>query len=206
MLKILGRRTSSNVMKVLWACDEMGLKYEQVDIGGSFGGNDKPDYLAKNPNGRVPTIDDDGFILWESNAIVRYLASQHGVGGLWPTDAKVRGDADRWMDWQQTVLAPAFFPCFWNLVRTPEDKRDMGAVQKSKEATAKAWEMVDRALSGRKFIAGDSFTMGDIPIGMMVFRWYTLAPEFKKPANLDSWYKRLQERPAYKTHCMNPLS
>ena len=106
MLKIYGRKTSSNVQKVLWCCDEIGLAFEREDIGGEFGGNKTPEYLALNPNGLVPTIDDGGFILWESNSCVRYLAAKYGKGKLWPVDLQVAASASRWMDWQLSTVNP----------------------------------------------------------------------------------------------------
>ena len=124
MLKILGRKNSSNVQKVLWCCDELGLAYEREDVGGSFGKNRDPEYLALNPNGLVPTIIDDGFVLWESNSIIRYLAAKHGRGTLYPEDLRARALAERWMDWQLSVLGPAIGPVFWGLIRTPPGKRD----------------------------------------------------------------------------------
>lgn len=119
MLKIWGRANSINVQKVLWCCDELSLEYERIDAGGPFGRTQNPDYLAMNPNGLIPTISDDGFTLWESNAIVRYLAAKHGVGGLCPEDLRERADADRWMDWQLGTLWVALRPVFIGLVRTP---------------------------------------------------------------------------------------
>jgi len=206
MLKILGRKTSSNVMEVLWLCAELGLKYDRVDIGGPFGGNDTPEYLAKNPNGLVPTIEDDGFILWESNAICRYLASKHAGGKpIWPDDLQIRGEADKWMDWQLSRLAGAMGPIFLNLVRRKPEERDMKAVQAGIKAGCDAWGILDRHLKGRKFVAGEHFTIGDIPVGIHAFRWFTLVKDRPAMPNLEAWYARLQERPAYREHCMNPL-
>ena len=129
MLKIWGRTTSSNVQKVMWAIGELGLKYERVDIGGPFGKNNEPAYLAMNPNGLVPTLEeDDGFLLWESNSIVRYLAAKHGPGKLEPKDLRAQASAARWMDWQLSVAGPAITPVFWGLIRTPPEKRDQGAI------------------------------------------------------------------------------
>ena len=198
MLKILGRRTSSNVMKVLWTCDEIGLPFERVDIGGPFGGNDKPDYLALNPNGLVPTIDDDGFILWESNAIVRYLAAKHGK--LAPSDLKQRADADRWMDWQLSVLGPAFGPIFLQLVRTPEAQRSQAAIDGAVEKTGKAMQLLEQRLQGRRYVCGDQLTMGDIPFAAILHRWFKL--DFKRPPlpTVEAWYHRLAERPGFKKH------
>ena len=124
MLKIWGRLSSVNVQKVVWCADELGLRYERRDVGGTFGGNDTPEYLAMNPNGLVPVIEDDGFLLYESNAIVRYLAAKAaGPGALWPSDARHRADVDRWMEWQSTGYTPAMWGAFWMLVRTPAEKR-----------------------------------------------------------------------------------
>src|SRR5262249_15935258 len=123
MLKILGRKTSSNVQKVLWCCDEIGLAFERSDVGGTFGGNKTAEYLVLNPNGLVPTIDDDGFVLWESNPIVRYLAAKHAMGTLCPADLRKRADADRWMDWQQTVVAGAVGGVFPAVRRSAPDAR-----------------------------------------------------------------------------------
>ena len=123
MLKIWGRKTSSNVMEVLWLCGEIDLKYDRVDIGGPFGGNDKPEYLAKNPNGLVPTVEDGDFILWESNAICRYLAAKYAPGStVWPDDLQTRAEADKWMDWQLSVVGAMITPIFWGLVRTPPSR------------------------------------------------------------------------------------
>jgi glutathione S-transferase len=198
MLKIWGRANSVNVMKVLWAADEVGRPYERVDIGGAFGGNDQPAYLALNPNGRVPTIEDDGLTLWESNAIVRYLAGRYGAGGLCPADPKARADADRWMDWQQTTAAPPMTTLFWGYVRTAPEKRDPAALEAARKQAAGIWPTLERALEKRAFVAGDSLTMGDIPIGCMVHRWFALPIERPALPALAAWYERLKQRPGYR--------
>ena len=205
MLKILGRRTSGNVMKPLWAADEMGLEYEQVDIGGKFGGNREDDYLAMNPMGLVPTLVEDDFTLWESNAITRYLCEKHGQGSLWPTDSRVRAVADTWMDWQQTTCSPMMFPVFWGLVRTPEAERDHDAINAGIERGYKVWGVLDRHLADRAFVAGDTFTMGDIPIGPQAHRWLNLVEERPPMPNLEAWYQRLTERPAFRKNVMIPI-
>src|SRR6266581_3025713 len=132
VLKILGRKTSSNVQKVLWCCGEIGIAFERKDIGGDFGGNKSPDYLRLNPNGRVPTIDDDGFVLWESNVIVRYLASTYGQRRLL-LEGKARWVGEQWMDWQQTTLLPPMRTVFWQLIRTPADRRGAAVAQAAHE-------------------------------------------------------------------------
>ena len=145
MLKIWGRVNSVNVKKVLWAAEELGLKYERIDAGREFGVVNTPEYKKMNPNSLVPTIDDAGFVLWESHAIVRYLAAKHGAGTLWPVDLRQRADSDRWMDWAFTFQA-SLRAVFWNLVRTPE-KRDMQAVDEGRKKCAELLAIPDRALA-----------------------------------------------------------
>lgn len=206
MLKILGRKTSSNVMKVLWLCAELDIEYEREDIGGPFGGNDQPEYLAKNPNGLVPTIDDDGFVLWESNSITRYLAAKHGAGSpIWPDDPQTRASAERWMDWQLTTIAPSITPIFSNLVRTPEGERNMDAVAAGIKSGHRVWGILDAQLANNDYVAGKDFTVGDIPAGIHAFRWFNLVEDRPAMANLEAWYGRLQERPDYREICMNSL-
>lgn len=200
MLKIWGRTTSSNVMKVLWACGEMGISYERVDLGGPFGGNDTPAYRALNPNGVVPTIEDDGFVLWESNAIVRYLGRKHGAGGFVPADARMEADADRWMDWQQTNLNPTFVPIFLGLARTPEAQRDHAAIAAAVEKTQGLLAILDRRLADRPFVAGGEFSMGDIPFGPTVHRWYNLPVPRRPLPHLEAWYGRMKQRSAFATN------
>src|SRR5262249_30660124 len=142
-MKIWGRTTSSNVQKVMWAIGEMGLKHERIDIGGPFGKNREAAYLAMNPNGLVPTLEeDDGFLLWESNSIVRYLAAKHQAAVLEPKDLRTRARASKWMDWQLSVLGPAITPVFWGLVRTPPEKRDPAAIAAATTTTADAGQML----------------------------------------------------------------
>src|SRR6266852_5561281 len=138
MIKIWGRNTSINVQKVMWAIDELGLARERIDVGGPFGKNNEPAYLAMNPNGLVPTLEEDDFVLWESNSVVRYLASKYGAGTLEPADLRARASASRWMDWQLTTTAPAIQPLFWGLIRTPPEKRDHAAINAAKEKVAAA--------------------------------------------------------------------
>jgi len=173
MMKIWGRNTSSNVQKAMWAVGELKLEHERIDVGGKFGMNREPKYLAMNPNGLVPTLEeDDGFLLWESNSIVRYLAGKHDKAGvLEPKDAHVRALASQWMDWQLSVLGPAITPAFWGLIRTPEDKRDMAAIKASQDKTVIAMLMLEERLGKAKFVAGDSFSYGDIPVGIMCYRY-----------------------------------
>jgi len=206
MLKILGRKTSSNVMEVLWLCGELGIEYDREDIGGPFGGNDQPEYLEKNPNGLVPTIEDDGLTLWESNAIMRYLAAKYAPGAsIWPDDLQARAAADKWMDWQLSAVGPQITPIFWGLVRTPEAERDMAAIEAAIKLGHKVWGILDKQLAKTDFVAGSELTLGDMPVGVHAFRWFSLVDDRPAMPHLEAWYARLQDRPAYREHCMNPL-
>ena len=200
MLKILGRNNSSNVQKVMWAVGELGLPHEREDVGGAFGRNKDPAYLAMNPNGLVPTIIDDGFVLWESNAIVRYLAAKHGAGTLEPKDPQARARANQWMDWQVSTVGGAIFGAFWGLIRTPAEKRDPAAIKASQEKTTEALQMFDAWLAKNAYAAGTAFSMGDIPLGIMSYRFWQLVPDHPKLPNLKRWYDAIAARPAFRTH------
>jgi glutathione S-transferase len=195
MLRIFGRISSVNVQKVVWCARELGLPFERTDVGGAFGGTDTPAYRAMNPNGLVPVIDDDGFVLWESNAIVRYLAAAHGEGGLWPVSLETRADADRWMDWQATELGPAMRDAFIQLVRTPPGKRDQARVDASASASERLIALLDAHLARRDYVSGHAFTMGDIPLGAQVHRWFGMPLSRVPRPNVDAWYARLRARP-----------
>jgi glutathione S-transferase len=206
MLVIWGRDNSVNVQKPLWCLEEMGIAYERRDAGGAFGIVDTPEYRALNPNGLVPTMDEDGFILWESNAIVRYLAAKHSAGNLWPVDLRIRAEADRWMEWQNTTLWPALRPVFWNLIRTPVDQRDPDEMEASRLKSAQVLGILDAHLATRAFVAGDDFTMGDIPVGCGVWRWMALPIERPPLPNLQRWFDALAQRPAFAKTVMTPLT
>lgn len=206
MLKIWGRANSINVQKVLWCCAEMNLPYERVDAGGQFGVNNTPEYLAMNPTGLVPTVNDGGFVLWESHAIVRYLSRKHGLGTLCPKDDTAAADADRWMEWYSTTLWNNLRPVFWNLVRVAPDKRDMKAVEDGRSKMADNLNMVEANLSSRTFVAGNTLTMGDIPMGVAVHRWFNLSIERPDLPRLAAYYERLKQRPGFAKHCVVPLT
>ncbi|HZA55768.1 MAG TPA: glutathione S-transferase family protein [Candidatus Udaeobacter sp.] len=206
MIKIWGRTDSSNVQKVLWCCGELGLDFDRVDLGGKFGGNKEKSYLDMNPNGLVPTIQDGDFVLWESNSIMRYLLEKYGQGRLLPPTPEGRASANRWMDWQLTTLGPSIVPLFWTLIRTPQEKRDPNVVNSALEKTSNAWKIVDQQLTRSPYVAGDALTLGDIPLGVWAYRWYNLAIERPRFAQIDAWYKRLCQRPAYQKHIMIPVT
>jgi glutathione S-transferase len=206
MIKIWGRTDSSNVQKVLWCCGELGIEFERQDWGGKFGGNKDQDYLVMNPNGLVPTIKDGDFVLWESNSIMRYLNAKYAQGKLLPSTLEGMAIANRWMDWQLSVLNPSIVPLFWNLIRTPQDKRDPKAVQSALDKTSAAWQMVETQLGRSAFVAGDNLSLGDIPLGVWAYRWFNLPIERPPQSNLENWYGRLQQRKPYQTHIMIPVT
>ena len=194
MLVIWGRNNSVNVQKALWCCEEMSIPYKHIDAGGAFGVVNTPEYRRLNPNGLVPTLDDDGFVLWESNAIVRYLAAGHSVGNLWPHSLKARADADRWMDWQATELGPAMRDAFVHLVRTTAEKRDQNKVAASTNASERLIGILDEHLAKRDYMTGGAFTMGDIPVGLQVHRWLGMPVARVPRPNVEAWYARLRAR------------
>lgn len=197
MLRIWGRVNSVNVKKALWAAEELGLQYERIDAGLHFGVTKTPEYRRMNPNSLVPTIEDDGFVLWESHSIVRYLAAKHAAGTLWPTDLRVRADAERWMDWAFTFQS-AMRDVFWGLIRTPPEKRDAKAIEAGAKRSAELLEAVlETALAGKDYLAGKSFTMGDIPLGCEVQRWMRVPLERPRLPNVEAWFERLRARPAF---------
>jgi glutathione S-transferase len=202
MIRIWGRNTSSNVQKVMWAVGELDLPHERIDVGGSFGKNNEPAYLAMNPNGLVPTLEEDGFFLWESNSIVRYLAAKHGAGGLEPADLRARARASSWMDWQLSVASPALFGMFWGLIRTPPEKRDHAAIDASRTRTTAAMEILDAQLAKTPFLAGDALSMGDIPAAVMAYRFRRLVPERARLDHLERWFGAIEARPAFKQHVL----
>ena len=206
MLKILGRNNSSNVQKVLWALGELDLEYTRDDIGGPFGGNRESDYLAMNPNGLVPTLVDGNTVLWESNVIVRYLARKYAPNSLLPDSLTDLTQAEQWMDWQQTVVAPAHFPVFWGLIRTAPEDRDLDAIKSGRDRFEQAMTILDHHLSDSAFVGGESLSIADIPVGIMVYRWFTLDIERMELPSLHRWYQRLTDRPAYKNTVMIGLT
>jgi glutathione S-transferase len=198
MIKIWGRNTSSNVQKVMWAIGEIGLEHQRIDVGGPFGKNREAAYLAMNPNGLVPTLEEeDGFLLWESNSIVRYLAAKHRSTMLEPADLRIRARASAWMDWQLSVLAPAITPGFIGLIRTPPEKRNQAAIDESKRKTIAAFALLDAELDKHAYVAGDAFSYGDIPAAVMANRYRQIVPERPTLSNFERWYGAIAARPAF---------
>jgi glutathione S-transferase len=194
-----GRDTSANVQKVRWALAELGLPYEHIQLGGRYGGNRTPDYLALNPQGLVPTLRDDDLVLWESHAIVRYLAAKYGAGRLWPERIADRAESDRWTDWTATTLQPAWIETFYLFYRTAPGERDGAAIAQSREAAERAFALIDGRLAATRFLAGDQLTYADIVAGISMFRWTTMGLEGRKSfANVDRWHADLRARATYR--------
>jgi glutathione S-transferase len=201
MIKVWGRTTSSNVQKVMWAIGEMKLPHERIDIGGPFGKNREAAYLAMNPNGLVPTLEEeDGYLLWESNSIVRYLAAKHKSSVLEPADLRIRANASKWMDWQLSVASPAIFGVFWGMTRTPPEKRNHAEIEESKKKTTAAVAMMDAQLGKTAYLAGDAFSYGDIPVGIIAYRYRQLVPDRPPFPNFERWYAAISSRQAFKDH------
>ncbi len=206
MIKIWGRPNSINVQKVMWTVGEIGLEHERIDAGGAFGGLDSEDYAKLNPNRLIPAVVDGEIVVWESNACVRYLAAKYGKADFYPGSVEVRAHADMWMDWQAMTVNPRLGVVFWGLIRTPVEKRDMNAINEAANRVAEMWKRLDRWLSDRTFVAGDEFTMGDIPVGAAFYRYNELPITRPHLANCERWYQTLKSRGAYRQHVMIPLT
>lgn len=196
-ITLWGRLNSANVQKVVWALGELGLGYEHIPLGGSFGGNDSAEYRALNPNGLVPTLKDGELVIWESHAIVRYLAGQYGAGVLFPSAPATRALADQWTDWTATSFQPAWIGVFWGLVRTPESKRDAAAIAKGIAATVRCFEIMDGQLKRTPYLGGDALTYADLAAGVAMYRWTTMETGTALPPAVKDWHKRLNASPAF---------
>ena len=208
MLRIWGRISSINVQKVVWCAGELGCEFERIDAGGAFGVVDTPAYGRLNPNRKVPVIEDDGFVLWESNAIVRYLCARYGGvpgGGLMPASLTARAECDRWMDWQATEFSPMLRDAFLQLIRTPPEQRQPAVIEESVRRCEPLLAILDEALADRAFLVGDGFTMADIPIGCTVHRWLALPIERIARPNVDPWFERRRNRAAAQAILALPL-
>lgn len=207
-LQLWGRANSVNVQKVLWCFHELGLDFERIDAGMQHGRNTDSDYLAMNPNGRVPTLRHGDFTLWESNAIVRYLALTFDHGSeLYPLAPKIRAGIERWLDWVLSTLQPAERPLFWGLVRTPPAQRDMAALQTTADENGKLWAMIDTRLAGGDYLEGGAFSLADLVIGCYARRWFGVNGVTRLGmANLERWYDTISQRPGFVAHVALPLS
>nr|WP_319390916.1 glutathione S-transferase [uncultured Cohaesibacter sp.] len=205
-MKIWGRTNSTNVRKVLWCAEELGLEYSLVPAGGAFGVVATPEFRALNPNGLVPCLEDGSLVLWESNAIVRYLARQYGGEDLAPSDARVWANADKWMDWASVSFASPFRDLFWNMVRATPESRDEEAIIRGGKQCAALMGIADAALEKTQWLSGEGFGIGDIPLGCIGYGWFNLPIERPHLPALEAWYDRLSQRPAYRKAVMTGLT
>lgn len=207
MLTVWGRRNSFNVQKVLWLVGELDLPHSHIPAGGSFGLNDTPEFLAMNPHGRVPVIDDDGTVVWESHAILRYLAARFGGEALWPADPRARAPVDAWMEWCATALHPALInEVFIAFFRTVEAKRNQARITAGIAQCANLFSLLDRRLADRPYMMGDTLSLADITVGTSLYRYFEM--EIPRPdlPHVSAYYARLQARPAYAAHVMVPFA
>lgn len=203
MITVWGRATSSNVQVAMWAIAELGLKHKRIDWGGKFGGNDDPEYREMNPNGLVPTIRDGELVMWESQAILRYLGARYGDEDFWPTNPGERAPLDMWSEWAKTTLAPPLINnVFWQLVRTPRAERSQATIDQGVARLKALTAMVDQRLGEGPYLGGEYLCFADISLGGTLYRYYTLDFERGPTPNLDAYYARLQERETYREHVM----
>ncbi|MDF1721694.1 MAG: glutathione S-transferase family protein [Minwuia sp.] len=206
MLKIWGRTNSINVQKAMWTIGELGLEHEHTTVGGPHGGLDTPEYVAMNPNRRVPVLLDGDLAIWESNAIVRYLCARHSAGKLWASDPGQRSLADRWMDWQAASTIADMTTVFFGLIRLPEAERNMDAINAATGRVNDQMGILDAQLQSSEWVAGKAMSMGDLAVGALVYRWSELPIDRPDLPAVAAYYARLSERPAYRQHVMIPLS
>ncbi len=206
MIKLWGRNNSVNVQKAIWCLEELKVPYERIDAGMQYGVVNTPEFRKMNLNGLVPVIEDAGAVIWESNAIVRYLGAKYGKGSLWPEDPAARAQSDKWMDWCATVYWPSMRPVFWGLVRTPPEKRNLQEIDACRAKAGESLKIVDAVLANNDYIAGKALTIGDIPLGTISWRWFGTDMERPPLPNVEAWFRRLGEREAFRKNVMLPLS
>ncbi len=206
MLKVWGRRNAFNVQKVVWLIGELGRPHRHIDAGGSCGGLDDPAFLAMNPHGRIPVIDDDGTVVWESHTILRYLAARYGAPALWSDSPAERSQVERWMDWSLATLQPAFMDLFWRFYRTPAAQHDQAQIRRDTERCAELYRLLDGELAMRPYLAGDRFSLADIPAGTSLFRYFGIDVAHPEVPHVRAWQARLSERTAYREHVMIPFA
>jgi len=206
MLRILGRPNSYNAQKVLWLLEELGTPFTLELYGLDHGGNHTPDYRKLNPNELVPTLIEDGFVLWESNSILRYLAAKDPEQRFLPKNPHDRAHGDRWLDWALTTLTPSITPAFAQIVRMKPAERDAKKIAESVAKANHCMGILDRYLGETPYLGGSAFSIGDIPVGILTYRFHELPIERGAFGHVEAWYKRLAERPAYRKRVMIGLS
>lgn len=204
-MKIWGRDNSGNVKKALWTAEELGQDVEYIHAGGKYDGLDNPEFLKRNPNGKVPLLEDGSFYLWESNVIVRYLAAQYGKGSLWIENPAERASAEKWMDWTSNSVAPHFRTIIQHGLRLPEEQRDAKLLAQSVTALSKVLEIAEAHLGENEWMSGKAFGIGDIPLGVNLYLWFGMQLDRPSMPNLERWYQQLQARPAYRHRVMTTI-
>ena len=205
MLKLSGRACAYNVQKVAWLLDELGLAYESIDLGGSAGGLTSEAFLAMNPNGRIPVLEDGDLCIWESNTILRYLAASYGSDAFWPCSVSKRTDSDRWMDWELATLQPDFIGLFWGYYRMPAAQRDIEKVDYFRARCEKNVKILEYQLTNRNYLAGDLFGLADICVGTSFYRYLNMGLSIQLSPAVSDWYQSLCSRAAYKKVIMTPF-
>lgn len=203
MITVHGRATSGNVQMVMWALAELGLACRRLDVGGSFGGTNTPEFRAMNPNGLVPVVEIDGLVLWESAAIVRYLGAQYGDAQFWPREPAARAPLDMWAEWIKTSFGPTLLTgVFWPLIGVPEASRDATAVAAGVAKLKPLALMLDARLADGRYLGGDDICFADIIVGTLLYRYFTLDILRAQTPALRAYYDRLTQLPAYAEHVM----
>ncbi|ALM53845.1 glutathione S-transferase family protein [Halomonas huangheensis] len=205
-MRLLGRSNSVNVKKVMWCAQELGIALERVDMGGPFGGLDNDEFRARNPNALIPVLEDGELMVWESNAIVRYLVASKAPGSLATQNPASIARCDMWMDWALSTLSFPFRELFWNKVRMTEETRDHAAMARGLKITGEKLAVVDRVLSQQPWLSGDEFGIGDIPVGCYAYAWFNMDIERPELPHLHAWYERLTQREGYQAHVMLPVT
>ncbi|MCU4182362.1 glutathione S-transferase family protein [Bosea sp. BH3] len=206
MLKIWGRLSSINVQKVVWAAGEVGQAFERIEVGGPFGGLDTPEYLAMNPNGQIPVLQDGSFTLWESNTIVRYLAERHGAASIWESDVARRAEAERWMDWMLSELQPALAPVLWGVVRKVPGYTEPSVIENGMKQAEKLMAILEAQLAGKPFLSGERFGVADITVGCGAHRWFNMPVVRTERPAVQRWYESLFARPAAQAALPLPIA
>ena len=205
MLEVWGRKNANQVIQVLWTLAELGLEYKRYSVGVSSGDLDTDEYRALNPNSKIPTIRDNGYVLWESHAIIRYLAREYGLGTIYPSDSQQAALSDQWMTWSTDSFMGTFFPVFWQLVRTEEAQRDYDKIAEMAKKSSDILRTLEGHLINNNFVAGKELTYGDIPLGVLIHKYFVLDIDRPSLPGIEAWYGRLCEREAFQEHAMQPF-
>lgn len=205
MLEIWGRKNANQVIQVLWTLAELEIDYQRHSIGTRNGDLETEEYKSLNPNSKIPTIRDNGFVMWESHAIIRYLARQYGFGTLYPDDPQKAAMSDQWMTWSTDSFMGTFFPVFWQLVRTEESERDYKKIAEMAKQSSEILQILEDHLVKNNFVAGEQFTYGDIPLGVLIHKYFVLDIERPSLPGIEAWYERLSIREPFQEHAMQPF-